>query len=84
MLLLLGTATGILVVGAAAGARHRARHRWVSPYSGLASAMRVVTRTQATEFRPSGLVALRPAPVLPDAEVVDFAEARERRELVGV
>jgi hypothetical protein len=85
MLLLLGTATGILVVGAAAGARHRARHRWVSPYSDLASAMRVVTRTQTTEFRPSGLVALRPAPVLPDAEVVDFAAVREqRRELVGV
>jgi hypothetical protein len=85
MLLLLGTATGILVVGAAAGARYRARHRWVSPYSDLASAMRAVTRTQATEFRPSGLVALRPAPVLPEAEIVDFAAARElRRELVGV
>ena len=85
MLLLLGTATGILGVGVAAGARYRARHRWVSPYSGLASAMRVVTRTEATEFRPSGLVALRPAPVLPKAEVVDFSAAREaRRELVGV
>jgi hypothetical protein len=57
----------------------------VSPYSDLASAMRAVTRTQATEFRPSGLVALRPAPVLPEAEIVDFAAARElRRELVGV
>jgi hypothetical protein len=85
MVLLLGTATGILVMGAAAGARYRARHRWVSPYSDLASAMRVVTRTQASEFRPSGLVALRPAPVVPEAEVVDFVAAREqRRELVGV
>lgn len=84
MLVLLGTATGIFVVGAAAGVRHRARHRWVSPYSDLASAMRVVTRTQTSEFRPSGLVALRPAPAVPEAEVVDFAAARERRELVGV
>jgi hypothetical protein len=81
MLLLLGTATGVLVVGAAAGARYRARHRWVSPYSGLASAMRHVTRTEAMEFQPSGLVSLRPAPVVPDAEVVDLDS--RRRELVS-
>jgi hypothetical protein len=84
MLLLLGTATGILGASAAAGARYRARHRWVSPYSDLASAMRVVTRTEAHEFRSSGLVALRPAPVAPDAEVFDFGHERARRELLSV
>jgi hypothetical protein len=84
MVLLLGTTMGIVMVGAAAGARHRARHRWVSPYSDLASAMRVVTRTQVSEFRPAGLVTLSPAPVLPDAEVVDFAAVRRTRELASV
>ncbi len=79
MLFLLGTATGILGVGAAAGAHHRARHRWVSPYTNLASAMRVVTRTEATEFRPSGLIGLRPAPVVPDAEVFDLRHERALR-----
>ncbi len=79
MLLLLGTAMGILGLGAAAGARHRARHRWVSPYTSLASAMRVVTRTEATEFRPSGLVALQPAPVVPDAHVYDLRHERALR-----
>jgi hypothetical protein len=84
MLLLLGTATGILGIGAAAGARHRARHRWVSPYQNLASAMRTVTRTETSEFRPSGLVTLRPAAVAPSAEVVDFQAARELRHLTAV
>jgi hypothetical protein len=84
MLVLVGTATGILSVGVAAGARYRARHRWVSPYTTIASAMRVVTRTEATEFRPSGLVTLSPAPTTPQAEIVDFSAARERRELVSV
>jgi hypothetical protein len=84
MLFLLGTATGILGVGAAAGAHYRARHRWVSPYTNLASAMRVVTRTEATEFRPAGLVALRPAPVIPEAEVFDLGHERARRELTAV
>jgi hypothetical protein len=84
MLLLLGTATGILAMGAAAGVRHRARHRWVSPYTNLASAMRAVTRTEANEFRPAGLVALRPAPVLPEAEVFDLGHERARRELTAV
>jgi hypothetical protein len=84
MLLLLGTATGILAVGAAAGARYRARHRWVSPYTNLASAMRAVTRTEAHEFRPSGLVALRPAPAAPKAEVFDLGHERARRELTAV
>jgi hypothetical protein len=79
MLFLLGTATGILGVGAAAGAHYRARHRWVSPYTNLASAMRVVTRTEATEFRPSGLVGLRPAPVVADAEVFDLRRERALR-----
>jgi predicted lysophospholipase L1 biosynthesis ABC-type transport system permease subunit len=79
MLLLLGTATGILAVGAAAGARHRARHRWVSPYTTLASAMRVVTRTETTEFRPAGLVALRPAPVVAEANVYDLRYERAVR-----
>jgi hypothetical protein len=79
MLLLLGTATGILGAGAAAGARYRARHRWVSPYTNLASAMRVVTRTEATEFRPAGLVALRPARVAADAEVYDLHHERALR-----
>ena len=84
MLLVLGTATGILTVGAAAGARYRARHRWVSPYTNLASAMRVVTRTETNEFRPSGLVALRPAPAVPDADVFDLGHERARRELTAV
>jgi len=79
MLLLLGTATGILAVGAAAGARHRARNRWVSPYTDLAKAMRVVTRTEPTEFRPSGLVALQPAPAVAHAEVVDLSNVRVLR-----
>jgi len=83
MVLLLGTAIGVLVVGAAAGARHRARHRWVSPYAGLASAMRAVTRTEASEFRPTaGLVALRPALRVPHAEVVDLGRARALRQAV--
>jgi hypothetical protein len=84
MLLLLGTATGILGAGVAAGARYRARHRWVSPYANLASAMRVVTRTEATEFRPSGLVALRPATVTPDAEVYDLRRERAMRQPAAV
>jgi hypothetical protein len=86
MLFLLGTAMGILAVGAAAGARYRARHRWVSPYTNLASAMRVVTRTEASEFRPSGLVGLRPAPVVHDAEVFDLHHERalRARQPVGV
>ena len=83
MVLLLGTAIGVLVVGAAAGARHRARQRWVSPYAVLASAMRVVTRTEASEFRPTaGLVALRPAPRVREADVVDLAHARSLRQAV--
>lgn len=83
MVLLLGTALGVLVVGAAAGARHRARNRWVSPYAGLASAMRAVTRTEASEFRPTaGLVALRPAPRDHHAEVVDLGHARSLRQAI--
>lgn len=83
MVLVLGTAIGVLVVGAAAGARHRARARWVSPYTGLASAMRAVTRTEASEFRPTaGLVALRPAPRAHHAEVVDLGHARALRQAV--
>ena len=83
MVLLLGTAIGVLVVGAAAGARHRARHRWVSPYTSLASAMRAVTRTEASEFRPTaGLVALRPAPRAHHADVVDLGHARTLRQAV--
>jgi predicted lysophospholipase L1 biosynthesis ABC-type transport system permease subunit len=76
MVLLLGTMAGVLVVGAAAGARHRARHRWVAPYTDLARALRHVTRTEAAEFRPAGLIALRPAPV---AEVVDLRQRRAVR-----
>ena len=79
MELLLGTTIGVLMVGAAAGARHRARPRWVSPYTDLAAAMRAVTRTEASEFRPAGLVALRPAPVPPRAEVVDLGAVRAVR-----
>jgi len=79
MLFLLGTATGILGAGVAAGARYRARHRWVSPYTNLASAMRVVTRTEATEFRPAGLVALRPAPAVAEADVYDLRRERALR-----
>ena len=80
MVLLLGSTIGVLVVGAAAGARHRARNRWVSPYTHLATAMRTVTRTETSEFRPTaGLVALRPAPVAPRAEVVDIGSARTVR-----
>jgi hypothetical protein len=83
MVLLLGTAIGVLVTGAAAGARHRARNRWVSPYAGLASAMRAVTRTKASEFRPTaGLVALRPAPQPHRADVVDLGHARALRQSV--
>jgi hypothetical protein len=79
MEVLLGSTVGVLVVGAAAGARHRARHRWVSPYTHLADAMRIVTRTEAHDFRPSGLVSLRPAPHEADAEVVDLGAARAVR-----
>lgn len=80
MLLLLGTVVGVLVVGAAAGARHRARHRWVSPYADLAQAMRVVTRTEVNDFRAAaGLVRLRPAPGVPRAEVIDLGRARAVR-----
>jgi hypothetical protein len=83
MVLLLGTAIGVLVMGAAAGARHRARPRWVSPYTDLASAMRSVTRTEAIEFRPTaGLVALRPAPRAHHADVVDLGHARSLRQAV--
>ncbi len=83
MVLLLGTAIGVLVVGAAAGARHRARHRWVSPYTSLSSAMRAVTRTEASEFRPTaGLVALRPAPRVDPTDVVDLGHARTLRQAV--
>ncbi len=83
MVLLLGTAIGVLVTGAAAGARHRARNRWVSPYASLASAMRAVTRTKASEFRPTaGLVALRPAPQPHRADVVDLGHARALRQSV--
>jgi hypothetical protein len=84
MLLLLGTATGILGVGAAAGVRLRNRHRWVSPYTTLASAMRHVTRTETTEFRPSGLVTLSPAPIAPDAQVFDLRAERAQRQLTAV
>ena len=79
MLVLLGTAMGIMSVGALSGARYRARHRWVSPYTNLASAMRVVTRTESSEFRPAGLVALRPAVVAPQAEVYDLRHERAVR-----
>jgi predicted lysophospholipase L1 biosynthesis ABC-type transport system permease subunit len=80
MLLLLGTATGILVAGAAAGARHRARNRWVSPYTTLSAAMRVVTRTDASEFRQTaGLVGLQPAPHPPQAQVYDLRRERAIR-----
>ena len=79
MVLLLGSTIGVLVVGAAAGARHRARHRWVSPYTDLATAMRAVTRTEASEFRPTGLVALRPAPTPPRADIVDLGSVRALR-----
>jgi hypothetical protein len=79
MELLLGSTIGVLVVGVAA-ARHRARNRWVSPYAHLATAMRVVTRTEASEFRPTaGLLALRPAPVAPKAEVFELTRARSLR-----
>ncbi len=80
MMLLLGTATGVLVVGAAAGARHRARNRWVSPYTTLAAAMRVVTRTEENEFRQAaGLVDLQPAPHVPEAQVYDLRRERAVR-----
>ena len=83
MVLLLGTAIGVLVTGAAAGARRRARPRWVSPYTHLAAAMRSVTRTESSEFRPAtGLVALRPAPKDQRAEVVDLCHARSLRAVV--
>jgi hypothetical protein len=78
MLVVLGTSMGIAIVGAM-GLHHRARNRWVSPYTNLASAMRVVTRTEPTEFRPSGLVALRPAPVAAQAEVFDLRHERALR-----
>lgn len=79
----MGTVVGVLVVGAAAGARHRARHRWVSPYAHLASSMRVVTRTGPSEFRAAaGLVALRSAPTAPRAEVVDLGQVRSIRQAV--
>ena len=81
MVLLLGTTVGILVVGAAAGARHRARHRWVSPYAHLAGAMRKVTRTDEHEFHAAaGLIGLRPAPVTPEAEVFDLRRERALRQ----
>jgi hypothetical protein len=76
MVLLLGTMAGVLVVGAAAGARHRARHRWVAPYTDVARAFRRVTRTEAGEFRPAGLIGLHSAPA---AEVVDLGQRRAVR-----
>ena len=80
MVLMLGIAIGVLVVGAGAGARHRARSRWVSPYTDLATAMRSVTRTEPSDFRPtSGLLALHPAPRPRRAELVDLSEARSLR-----
>jgi len=83
MVLLLGTAFAVLVMGAAAGARHRARPRWVSPYTDLAKAMQSVTRTGPNEFKPAaGLVALRPAPMAPRADVVDLGHARALRQAV--
>jgi hypothetical protein len=83
MVLLLGSTIGVLVMGAAAGARHRARPRWVSPYTDLAKAMRKVTRTETSEFRPAaGLVALRPAPLPARADVVDLGQARSLRQAV--
>ena len=84
MLLLLGTATGVMMLGAIVVSRYRARHRWVSPYTNLASAMRVVTRTEASEFRPAGLVALRPAVTPPTADVVDLDAVRRDRVLTAV
>jgi len=45
--------------------------------------MRAVTRTEASEFRPTaGLVALRPAPRAHHAEVVDLGHARSLRQAV--
>ncbi len=79
MVLLLGTMAGVLVVGAAAGARHRARHRWVAPYTDVARALRHVTRTESGEFRPTGLVGLHSAPVALSADVVDLRHHRATR-----
>jgi hypothetical protein len=53
--------------------RRRTRNRWVAPYTDLARAMRVVTRTEATEFRPAGIVGLRPAR---PSRVVDLTRHR--------
>jgi len=78
MILLLGTGIGVLVMGVAAGARHRARTRWESPYADLARAMAKVTRTEGQErHQPSGLVGLRPAG--PSAQVVLLTHARAAR-----
>ena len=41
--------------------------------------MRAVTRTEASEFRPTGLVALRPAPMPPRADIVDLGSVRALR-----
>ena len=89
MLLLLGTATGVLMVaGAAAGARHRARtqlQRWVSPYNAQAQALRAVTRTAPTEFRPAtGLVDLRAVPKRPEAQIFDLRRERALRTRTAV
>jgi hypothetical protein len=88
MMLLLGTATVLLVAGAAAGARHRARthlHRWVSPYNAQAQALRAVTRTAPTEFRPAaGLVDLRAVPKRPEAKIFDLRRERALRTRTAV
>ena len=42
--------------------------------------MRAVTRTEASEFRPTaGLGALRPAPMPPRADIVDLGSVRALR-----
>lgn len=80
MLLLLGTAAAIGVSVTVATVRHRRRHRWVSPYTDLARAMRTVTRTEPHDFAASaGLVALRRAPHETPAPVIDLRHERARR-----
>ena len=80
MLLLLGMAVGVGVLGVVAIVRHRRRHRWVSPYNDLAEAMRSVTRTEVHDFTASaGLVGLRRAPVVPSAAVIDLRHERAVR-----
>lgn len=80
MLLLLGMAVGVGCLGVVGTRRHRARRRWVSPYTDLAEAMRVVTRTEAHAFTPSaGLVGLRRAPTVAAAPVIDLRHARALR-----